>query len=481
MLKNTISSLCKAAAPHNLDDSPEELTIGVEIELVLLVLNNSKYKRPNIFSNGVSVVYAAPFEGLMEVRHAIHSNTALTDVLVDSREITSKEMYKKWLVCEDNSVHLTDDEDSRLERSLAHLGHSGSYTPFGIELNSPIYKLSDQQKWSSEIKTVLRAVQVHFNKPGSYFHILTNGNTGFHVHIGTKKGGFSKGSVKTIEGITTVFERFIDQIHTASRISPLHHWSKPNTLRYNNNATKPGILSDPLAWWTAKIESVETWDGLKRALDCEVRNYAVNYRNLRKLSESRYAKDTVEFRQHRSTFDAAEIISWVAFVGAIGKYALRTPLDQVKRLLKQSRNPKYSFAELVLDLSCPPVVINTYISKMNRRWQQSTPTIGKSSLFYSLAEYVARRNAVDVHPTAVAVVIWKKLHGAYPQTRHSGRANAGGDFHESFLKGFAKTNWHGLNLNSYRSTPAWGPTEDSWDATELELDGIYQTFNRLFK
>jgi len=132
--------------------------------------------------------------------------------------------YSRWRVEHDSSLLLSPEERD-------HLG--SGWKEELIEISSR--KLHLHNDWTSEIAKlldVLRSIE------GENCRFVTNGSTGFHVHMAHANEKIPLRTAKNVLQFLTAFERQIDQIHLLERVSfvdrynyPLstyHLWQRPH-------------------------------------------------------------------------------------------------------------------------------------------------------------------------------------------------------------------------------------------------------------
>lgn len=295
-----------------------DLTFGLELEF-LIVYPEQRIRQvalPYVGDNPASVMlYRLLHDQLISVAHFENLSDS-----VDNSD------YTYWNVGRD------DHELREAELKLVPRG----YKVDAIELSSRKLSMS-RDNWTEELKTVLSTF-AEFERQGC--RLITNIETGFHVHIGNNTSGFPLRTVKNIYTLATAFERCIDSLHTTHRIQhgnimePMNPSNPPSFFFYNTDNDRY------LRTWLEDIEGFETLDAFLDHFVCEKGRFAnftngksagINFDNLRPAAPFALASmNTIEFRQHAGTLDFNDICAWtltVAQLVAWSHYTDQTRFD----------------------------------------------------------------------------------------------------------------------------------------------------------
>jgi len=192
-----------AEASSEDSDLPEKhstaLTLGIEIEFVLVgppgVLQHLSDGNPSL----------EDFHS--HLRCLLPSTVPLNDLYSTCK----RDEYDKWTIETDGSVDLLDHE----------LPAANNLSFLAVELKSRIFDYYSSD-WPAEITLVLDAIHTICSPAlGSAFRCLANRTCGLHVHVGKGVLGhsFALRTVKNLLQLVTAFERVLDALHTADRIS----------------------------------------------------------------------------------------------------------------------------------------------------------------------------------------------------------------------------------------------------------------------
>ena len=190
----------------------------------------------------------------------------------------SKSKSDTWKITKDSSIKaddpLTGQQDVR-------------YGYAGIELKSPALP------YTAESLVKIREMCQHLEK----FDIQVNKSCGLHVHVGNERKGFPLETMKNLCILTATFERELESIHPAHRISNFYARSIGSV--FHNGNSLPGIRR--------MIRNAETVEDLIQLVQKGVKHRAYNLNNLKSSEDLR----TFEFRQHEATINADAITRWV--------------------------------------------------------------------------------------------------------------------------------------------------------------------------
>ena len=219
----------------------------------------------------------------------------------------------------------------------------------GIEMTSPILVLKNPI-WKANLRQILRAL-------GETYAISVNGACGLHAHFGQ---GLEKplkiGMVTRVAIILLTCHRVLDQIHPWKRIS--NRYAKSRIFKENDyidefdrmgaNAPRKSKslynVRSPMThenWMNCMIHHIQTLHEEDNTLRPWMEELGINLKDhpgydengaemTRGQHEWRYSSfnlqswfehQTIEFRSHRGSLDADEIIHWVALIKSIFVFA----------------------------------------------------------------------------------------------------------------------------------------------------------------
>lgn len=210
---------------------PLNITLGLELEFILAV---STYPEKASWENddeawAQNIVRYA----LSQPMVAKCAKGGIEHVFQLKVHPTSESNYDYWTVEEDSSLMIVNDETKTLGENkdffhfygieiksrILHPGTNFETTP-GDRGTGHVHEISYVQ----EIEAVLGRLHEFFTGPNrghkvDRTHIILNGTSGLHIHIGNEKRGFPLPTVKRILSTYVANERAIDGLHAASRIS----------------------------------------------------------------------------------------------------------------------------------------------------------------------------------------------------------------------------------------------------------------------
>ena len=155
--------------------------------------------------------------------------------------------------------------DSSIDLTKAELKDQHGWQKTKMELSSRKFSLAEDD-WEQEIASVLDAVDELRKR---VCILLTNEDTGLHVHVGYDEKNVPLTTCKNIFQVMTCLERCLDQIHTTSRLEPGHgletggHYNAPLSFFHRLHAS--ATLHENVFDWCASVESCESYkaiDGL---------------------------------------------------------------------------------------------------------------------------------------------------------------------------------------------------------------------------
>ncbi|MCJ1364347.1 hypothetical protein MMC16_003457 [Acarospora aff. strigata] len=262
-------------------NEPLQQTFGVELEFVVGILPEGHLDRRTAVEE--------PLEKLL-----VAGGFAVNDPESGS--------YEKWTIAGDSSIKAWENEDDDPNPQMGYLG---------VELKSRILPVNHSS--FQEVRQIVDIVTKNFK-------IMENRSTGLHIHVGNGNRGYSVRCLQNLAEIVTIFEHQIHSLHPEDRLSSF--WCAPPSKIFD-------CREDPFH----AVAQIERIGSLMRFIDHmnqdSFRFVAYNFLNLRNVRNTQ----TIEFRQHRGTMDADEIIAWAEFTTGIVEYCHGVPPDRFMRLL----------------------------------------------------------------------------------------------------------------------------------------------------
>ncbi len=377
---------------------PSRFTLGVEIEFVYI------YKLPpNVEAYPYSSEDSAYYHYLTYPgRKAVHRALSALDIPLRPLKPHLRQDFSAWTVDGDSTVQLTMEEFQTLPPG---------YSCEGIELKSRRFDVG-RDDIADEIGRVLRTLKLHFNQPRSTARILVNQTCGLHVHIGHRRSGFDLAAVKRLLKLVTVFERQIDALHTASRISIFEDsWCAPPSAIFRRLERDGNGDRHPLHR-AAAIDNIGSWDALNEWYESSHHHSAYNFENLMAWLNIHGGPTTytIEFRQHRGTLNAKEIEGWISVVHSLVAYAEREPPSLFRSghtstvdtlIAAHASDPHFSTLSLLAALGVPNSVQARYRAIMNVSYAEQEKsailrelTVGDGR-FAACAQLVTEKNRAE--------------------------------------------------------------------------------------
>jgi len=279
-----------------------EITFGLELEFFIL------YPEVRLLES------VFPYTGKSPAGFALHQlieEQGLSVIFLEEDSYHVDSEYTAWRVTRDNH-ELRDEEEDAVP---------AGYRVEAVELVSRKFRLGHDAS-QQELQAVM---QVFGQMERAGCRLVTNIETGFHVHVGNGDLGFPLGTVKNIYSMATAFERCFDALHTTHRIQhgrniePMNPSNPPSFFFYNGTNEDRYLLT-----WLDDIERYKTLGTFLKHFDC-ARGEFVNFTNGKSsninfdnLLEQRpfeiLPPTTIEFRQHAGTLDVDEICAWILTV-----------------------------------------------------------------------------------------------------------------------------------------------------------------------
>jgi len=368
---------------HNIDPqwyvpqsyvNKERLTFGVEIEFALASLPaGAKDPHPEDTREAYRISddpsgkemnlkfkmrrdYVEPWHvpgSILNENARNHISKTFTEAGIQNEVITADtiehaDQFANWHPKDPRSWAITHDRDV-----LPPDDAPPEYRRHAMELNSPPLYFSPEA-----VQEVMYVIELVSN---TYRCALTR-RTALHIHVGNSKIGFSPETLQKLAATYLTFEPaleqtqpyfYIDDLMTAS----LRRGSELNgeeLIPDKEKRTYPNFLE-----YLLKDEHCDT-KILKKAVatmfspeERSDRRGALNFSN---IDTGRGTKNTVEFRQHASTFDPQEIAHWIRLCVGFLEFADTVEKSTLRPFLEAHINDKiedFGLENALLSLGLP--------------------------------------------------------------------------------------------------------------------------------
>ncbi|KAK3066942.1 hypothetical protein LTR53_016483, partial [Teratosphaeriaceae sp. CCFEE 6253] len=277
--------------------------------------------------------------------------------------------------------------------------------------------------WAEEVRAVLSHLNKTFNAPDDDFpryRLMTNTTCGNHVHVGNGHHGFPLQTIKNLMSAYAACEPAIDLLQTTDRIGasgaatmkrdkpwigPKHGpFSSEDSEAYNSSLSalhSHGVYAHCRARNRQHAQDPGSYPANAFATDDAVRAAAFQYslpaavaivqhapdlsalqgltagyshsctfnlENLRDMGEAaaaRYAKMTVEFRQHAATLDPEEVLPWMDFLLRLTLHAHATAVNaDTGDLIGKFLRPDFGAIDLLTMIGCSSSTLAHYARKL---------------------------------------------------------------------------------------------------------------------
>ena len=380
------------------------ITIGIEIELIAVFRRTRPETTP---SHGEDTLEMFP------ARQDIHERLSSRLPNLRLNECSAQSFgqgHIKWTVKGDNTIELNENEKERLPKGCVWEG---------VEITSRVMRYDDD--WRGEIQSVMNAL-LSFNTKGSGYWLLNNNKTHFHVHIARGDQCIDFNSVKRLYYLATTFERQIDMMHSVHRIGNRGRARPPS---HYLNRRGPGLVNTPLGW----LDRIAGWTNPIMVPGGHEAAYNTN--NMTAVEGFPPPYNTLEFRQHRGTLRADEMIAWTEFVVSLIKHAERTSEASVRSFCaSNAEDHLFSTSDLLEHIGLPSATrafYNAQLTDPNRAYDDQmailhsaelrSTSLSEANEFLPLMMIVSQANYQD-----------KMLRNVHARVRQRIDANEYGDF-----------------------------------------------------
>lgn len=294
-------------------EAEPRLTFGVEIEFLIATLpqesNDPHEQDPRSVKD-------FPFDAAWSVReHAKGAFKTIANKLCEANIPAFREdeepwgvdvLVRKWTMVDDASVDAPEDTP---------------YTFVRCEIRSPPLYFTVEA-----VKQVQAVCELLTNN----YRIICPESAGLHVHVGIENKNFSGSAVQKILASLWTFEPAIESIHPAHRVDNIWCSSVRTQSNLKHLADKhDGGDSTKALTGLLEIHKLVANDRLLWSTCIELANTrgergAYNFRNLQGVSSM---KQTIEFRQHKSTLDPLSVGNWIKLCVGLVDFAHQVPMN----------------------------------------------------------------------------------------------------------------------------------------------------------
>lgn len=286
-------------------------------------------------------------------------------------------IYDTWYVAKDGHS-LKEDETETLIHLARDTGKTYDVTSCELISRKFDYHYDD---WRGEIASALASIKSLENRDCC---VLTNKETGFHVHIGLGDKIYKLSGVRNLLILMAAFERCFDYLHPVSRIEhsqnnpcrPLS-WICHSHLEYDSLCTLDHWLQ---YLSTANVTDLEQFFQIPFQVAPGIIHYISSYHQFSvdisrgslndgfdRVCGTDLNMQTIEFRQHTSTLDYNTMVSWIEVCARLVSISSWGGADQFVRQLIEtnSMNPDLKVTDLLASFDIPENVLLFYHKKLN--------------------------------------------------------------------------------------------------------------------
>ncbi|KAF7917587.1 hypothetical protein BELL_0943g00030 [Botrytis elliptica] len=269
-------------------------------------------------------------------------------------ENPSIEDLKYWVI----------SNDATINHGLSHNPNEPTYFWWPIEIQSPAYIYNEDNK--QKVRNVLRCID-------SVYRTNCDLSADIHVHIGNEQKGLDARTVRNFMAFVYTFENQIATIH------PPHYMTQ---RAFSKPVRTHSLLAQVARDYRAKIEQLgaeeslrefdedfiidnilerDTVDDLVKLLSSpeleEDRLYnRLTYSICNLQTDAEKVKKTIEFRQHKSTFDDEEVYHWITVCASLVHFASTVDEEVLRKFCKEhfyKTVDEFSIVEVLMALGRP--------------------------------------------------------------------------------------------------------------------------------
>lgn len=329
-----------------------DLTIGIELEFLLGYFRDPRMRDylAHLKANGETHMKIGAEERKEKNKERFKIVQRLQEVGISTNDDIVPPHARidttRWSVSSDPTIATTEEEETTLKPMWAsgkhmNLTHEGRKALIYADVEIKSRVLPYNADSLREIEEVVQTVVTSFN-------VTVNYTCGLHVHVGNQTFGFPLQTLKNFTTLVSCFENQFNQFHPRHRLESIQCFRPTATFELHER--KP--------WRMAQIiDNFDTIEGLLHHFstihdDEEIlTNYwCYNFLNLLHRPD----RNTIEFRQHQGTLDAAEILRWTALVCSVVELTHDLQAEAFWKLVLDwtghESDPKWDVYKLLEDL-----------------------------------------------------------------------------------------------------------------------------------
>ncbi|KAM0193735.1 hypothetical protein ACHAPC_001400 [Botrytis cinerea] len=371
--------------------NPMELTFGFELEFgVKSVPDQFLDPEPNDprHVHGITRPERYPkdqFLPYLESPDVVEENTALWEKTLENfnAQLDALQIGMAKLLTENGlpAVAQADEEESKdpsikdlkywVISNDATINHGSSYNTnshtyfwWPIEIQSPAYIYNEENK--QKVRKMLQCID-------SVYRTNCDLSADIHVHIGNGQKGFDARTLRKSMAFVYTFENQIATIHPPHYMTQ-RAFSKPvrthsllaqairdhrdeiietggeeDLRKFDEDAIIDGIL---------EIDTVENIVSILSSPKIEEDRLfnRLTYSICNLKTDAEKVKKTIEFRQHKSTFDDEEVYHWITVCRSLVQFASTVDEEVLRKFCKEHFHKtvdEFSVVEVFMALGCP--------------------------------------------------------------------------------------------------------------------------------
>ncbi|TGO84527.1 hypothetical protein BPOR_0494g00030 [Botrytis porri] len=269
-------------------------------------------------------------------------------------ENPSIEDLKYWVISNDTTIN----------HGLSHNPNEPTYFWWPIEIQSPAYFYSEENKL--KVRNVLQCID-------SVYRTNCDLSADIHVHIGNGQKGFDARIIRKFMAFVYTFENQIATIH------PPHYMTQ---RAFSKPVRTHSLLAQVARDYRAETEKSGAEESLREfdedfiidtILERDTVDELVKLLSSPELEEDRLfkrltysicnlgtdaekVKKTIEFRQHKSTFDDEEVYHWITVCASLVNFASTVDEEVLRKFCKERFHKtvdEFSIVEVLMALGRP--------------------------------------------------------------------------------------------------------------------------------
>lgn len=279
---------------------------------------------------------------------------AVAELDGEQPENTNIKDLKYWVISNDATIKHGLDTDS----------DTPGYFWWPIEIQSPAYIYNEENK--QKVRNVLQCID-------SIYRTSCDLSADIHVHIGNGQKGFDARTVRKFMAFVYTFENQIATIHPPHYMTQ-RAFSKP--VRTHSLLAQVARDNRAKILETGGEENVREFDEdfiIDSILELDTVDNIVKHLSSPEIEEDRLfkrltysicnletgaekVKKTIEFRQHKSTFDDEEVYHWITVCASLVHFASTVDEEVLRKFCKEHFHKtveEFSIVEVLMALGRP--------------------------------------------------------------------------------------------------------------------------------